>query len=152
MPPSPSLYALTNALQPVRRAWVQAVGHVLAGTGLSTSLATAVLIASRFGSGVSQKVLASEIGVNPAALVRVLDQGEAAGLLVRNGVEGDRRSNVIDLLPAGQQLAEQMERTLADLRGELLGDLATDEVETATRVLRRLEERAAAWLRDQRAR
>lgn len=146
------MYALTNALQPVRRAWTQAVGRALAGTGVSMSLATAVLITSRFGSGVSQKTLALEIGMNPAALVRILDQGEAAGLLIRNGAQGDRRSKLIDLLPAGRRLAEQMERTVADLRDELLGDLASEEVETATRVLRRLEERAATWLQDERAR
>jgi MarR family transcriptional regulator for hemolysin len=147
-----TLYALTNALQPARRAWVQAAGRVLAGTGLSTSLATVVLLASRLGPSVQQKTLALELGVNPAALVRLLDQGEAAGLLVRNGVEGNRRSKVVDLLPEGQRLAAKMERIVAALRKKLLGDLSTEEVDTATRVLRVLEERAVAWLQDDRTR
>jgi len=147
-----SLYALTNALQPVRRAWVQAAGRVLAGTGLSTSLATTVLLASRLGPGVSQKTLALELGVTPAALVRLLDQGEAAGLLARKGVDGDRRSNAIDLLAEGHRLAGQMEQTLATLRQDLLGDLPSGDVDTATRVLRLLEERVVAWLHEDRAR
>ena len=150
MRPDVTLYAFTNALQPARRAWVQAAGRVLAGTGLSTSLATVVLLASRLGPSVQQKTLALEFGVNPAALVRLLDQGEAAGLLVRNGVEGNRRSKVVDLLPEGQRLAAKMERIVAGLRKKLLGDLSTEEVDTATRVLRVLEERAAAWLQDDR--
>jgi MarR family transcriptional regulator for hemolysin len=145
-----SPYALTNALQPVRRAWVQAAGRVLATTGLSTSLATVVLLVSRLGPRVQQKTLALELGVNPAALVRLLDQGEAAGLLVRSGVEGDRRSKVVDLLPEGETRADLMEHTLAGLRQELLGDLPAEDVETATRVLRLLEERIAAWLQDDR--
>jgi hypothetical protein len=44
-----ALFSLTNALQPVRRSWMQAVGKRLAKGGLSTSLATVVLMTSRFG-------------------------------------------------------------------------------------------------------
>ncbi|WP_217482586.1 MarR family winged helix-turn-helix transcriptional regulator [Sphingomonas sp. CL5.1] len=147
-----SLYAFTNSLQPVRRAWTQAAGRVLAGMGLSTSLATVVLLASRLGPHVQQKILALELGINPAALVRLLDQGEAAGVLVRNDVEGDRRSKAIELLPEGRRLAERMERTLAELRRQLLGDVPRAEIDAATRMLRLLEERAARWLRDDRVR
>lgn len=152
MPAEPELHALTNALQPVRRAWVQAAGRVLASTGLSTPIATAVLLTSRLGPDVQQKKLALEMGVNPAALVRTLDQGEAAGLLVRSGVKEDRRSKVVNLLPEGKLRAEQVERMLAELRQHLLGDLATEELYTATRVLRLLEERVAIWLQGDGAR
>ncbi|QKS01971.1 MarR family transcriptional regulator [Sphingomonas sp. CL5.1] len=120
--------------------------------GLSTSLATVVLLASRLGPHVQQKILALELGINPAALVRLLDQGEAAGVLVRNDVEGDRRSKAIELLPEGRRLAERMERTLAELRRQLLGDVPRAEIDAATRMLRLLEERAARWLRDDRVR
>src|SRR3546814_12667970 len=60
-----------------------------------------------------------EVGVNPAALVRTLDRGEAAGLLERNAVSGDRRSNAVSLLPKGEKLAKAMERRVADLRREI---------------------------------
>lgn len=143
-----SLYALTNALQPVRRAWVQAATQQLAGAGLSISLATVVLFVSRLGAAPHQKALALEVGVNPAALVRLLDQGEAAGLMVRKEAKGDRRSKVIELLPEGKRLAHSMEESLARLRLEMLGNLPVEDVETATRVLRLLEERVAARLRD----
>lgn len=152
MDPDAVLYALTNTLQPVRRAWVQAAGRAIAGTGLSTSLATVVLLTSRLGPRVQQKTLALELGVNPAALVRSLDQGEAAGLLVRSGVESDRRSKVVDVLPQGQRLADGMERALATLRRDLLGDLPVEDVQTTTRVLRLLEERVLSWLQDERPR
>src|SRR3546814_3802012 len=64
----------------------------------------------------AQHGLALEVGVNPAALVRTLDRGEAAGLLERNAVSGDRRSNAVSLLPKGEKLAKAMERRVADLR------------------------------------
>lgn len=119
---------------------------MLASTGLSTPIATAVLLTSRLGPDVQQKKLALEMGVNPAALVRTLDQSEAAGLLARSVVKGDRRSKVVNLMPEGKRLAQQMEETLADLRQQLLGILAEADVDTAARVLRILEERAVAWL------
>lgn len=143
---NPSLYALTTALQPVRRAWGQVANRVVEGTGLPTALATAVLIISRLGPNVQQKELAFEIGVNPAALVRVLDQGEALGVLSRTVVEGDRRSKTVDLLPEGHRLAATMEQGLAKLRTEILGGIPIADIETATRVLREMEQTIIAKL------
>src|SRR3546814_12964170 len=92
-------------------------------SGLSVSVAAFVVLVARLGPGVQQKVLAIEAGVNPAALVRTLDQGEAAGLLTRRDVPENRRIKVIDLLPEGQKLAQQMEASLAALRKKVLGDI-----------------------------
>src|SRR3546814_16065507 len=86
---------LTNAVQPVRRAWVQAASVIIADFGLSTSLGTVVILTSRLGPAVPQKELALEVGVNPAALVRTLDRGAAAGLLERKAVSGDPRRNEV---------------------------------------------------------
>src|SRR3546814_3820481 len=97
-----------------------------------------LILTSRLGPAVPQKELALEVGVNPAALVRTLDRGEAAGLLERNAVSGDRRSNAVSLLPKGEKLAKAMERRVADLRRALLSNLPPEEIETATRILRTL--------------
>src|SRR3546814_285646 len=131
---------------PVRRAWGSAASVIIADFGLSTSLGTVVILTSRLGPAVPQKELALEVGVNPAALVRTLDRGEAAGLLERNAVSGDRRSNAVGLLPKGEKLAKAMERRVADLRRALLSNLPPEEIETATRILRTLEERAHAYV------
>lgn len=141
-----ALFDLTNALQPVRRAWIQVASTIFVELGLSTPLGTVVLLTSRLGPAVPQKELALEVGVNPAALVRTLDQGEAAGLLERNAVCGDRRSNTISLLPQGKTLAAAMEHKLAELRHDLLGSLPPEEIETTKRILRTLEERAHAYM------
>src|SRR3546814_20386150 len=78
-----SLYNFTMAIQPARRVWIQAAGAALANSGLSVSVAAVVVLVARLGPGVQQKVLAIEAGVNPAALVLTLAQGEAAGHLTR---------------------------------------------------------------------
>src|SRR3546814_2705919 len=133
---------------PTGRALVLA-GAALANSGLSVSVAAVVVLVARLGPGVQQKVLAIEAGVNPAALVRTLDQGEAAGLLTRRDVPENRRIKVIDLLPEGQKLAQQMEASLAALRKKVLGDIPMQDIETATRVLRLLEAGALAHMRSE---
>src|SRR3546814_11035606 len=107
---------------------------------------TVVILTARLGPAVPQKELALEVGVNPAALVRTLDRGEAAGLLERNAVSGDRRSNAVSLLPKGEKLAKAMERRVADLRRALLSNLPPEEIATATSIPRQLEERAHAYV------
>ncbi|MXO64166.1 MarR family transcriptional regulator [Altererythrobacter endophyticus] len=125
---------------------MQAATSAFVGAGLSPSLGTVVLVVSRHGAQVSQKDLAVEVGVNPAALVRTLDRGEAAGLLQRCDVPNDRRSKNVELLPEGLRLAEMLETRLNTLRHELLGDLPEEDLQTAIRVLRLMEERAQAFV------
>ncbi|WP_243039418.1 MarR family winged helix-turn-helix transcriptional regulator [Dyella sedimenti] len=138
-------YALTVALQPTRQAWQQAAGIVLAGVGLSVTLATPVLLVSRMGDGISQQALAERIGVHPAALVRTLDQAEQAQLLERRVVPGNRRQRAIHLLPEGKRLAQEMELALSALRAQVLGDLPAEDIDAAVRVLQALEDRARRY-------
>lgn len=138
-------YALTVALQPTRQAWQQAAGIVLAGVGLSVTLATPVLLVSRMGDGISQQALAERIGVHPAALVRTLDQAEQAQLLERRVVPGNWRQRAIHLLPEGKRLAQEMELALSALRAQVLGDLPAEDIDAAVRVLQALEDRARRY-------
>ncbi|MCL2831414.1 MAG: MarR family winged helix-turn-helix transcriptional regulator [Betaproteobacteria bacterium] len=139
------LFDFTIAIQPARRAWVQAIHAKLADDKLPVSLAVAIVLASRMGAAAHQRMLATEIGINPAALMRVLDYGESAGLLKRCNVPGNRRIKTIQLLPAGKALAEKMETAWAALRAGLLCDIPLADVETATRVLRMLEAQSLAY-------
>ncbi|HIE1388999.1 TPA: MarR family winged helix-turn-helix transcriptional regulator [Pseudomonas aeruginosa] len=141
------LYDLTVAIQPTRRAWVQAAGIALAGCGLSVPLATVIVVAYRLGRRVSQNTLALEVGVNPAALVRTLDQGEKTALLKRCDGNADRRTKEIELLPAGEAAARRIEDDIARMRRQLFGDLPARDVEAAIRVLRHLESAATSYVR-----
>jgi MarR family transcriptional regulator for hemolysin len=143
-PPDPQ-QALTLALQPTRQAWLRAAGLIMAGEGLSTTVAIPVLLVSRLGDGVTQQVLAERIGIHPAALVRTLDQAEQAQLLERRVVPGNRRQRAIHLLPEGQRVAASMERKLRKLRAELMEDVPAGDLEAAVRVLAAFEERARRY-------
>lgn len=148
-----ALVAFTNALQPIRRVWYQAATIALADVGLPMSLCTTIILTARAGSqGAKQSVLAEEVGVNAGAMVRILDQGEAAGLFQRRDSSDDRRVKIVHILPKGQQLATHMEEVVAAFRTSLIGDMPKDELEIATRVLRDFETRMTAFLQQARTR
>ncbi|EGD58062.1 transcriptional regulator, MarR family [Novosphingobium nitrogenifigens DSM 19370] len=139
-----ALYALTNAIQPARRAWQQVAAAALSQSGLSVAVAMPVLFVSRLGDGVLQARLAEEIGVHPAALARALVSAEKDGLIERRAVPGDRRARGVCLTERGRDLAARMEEELALRRRIVLGDMPIGDVVTAVRVLRRLEEQVRA--------
>lgn len=142
-----SHFAFTNSLQPVRRIWLQAVSQILADSGLSTSLASALILTARCGEdGIRQSVLTEDVGVNPGAMVRILDQAEQASLLIRRDMPNNRKSKMIFVLPAGKVLASKMETTIAGLRAEMLADIPPEEIDAATRLLRLFETRANHFL------
>ena len=146
-----SMHALTGALQPTKQAWHQAAGRVLAESGLSLSLAAPILVVSRLGDGALQHVIAEQIGVHPAALVRTLDQAAEAGLLERRAVPKNRRLRAIYLLPEGRRLAAKMEQALTTLRATLLKDIPKTEIDTAVRVLQAFEERSRRYAEQERS-
>ncbi|EBS3742190.1 MarR family transcriptional regulator [Salmonella enterica subsp. enterica serovar Saintpaul] len=141
-----SLYALTNALQPVRRVWKQAATLATAKSGISMSLATVVVWVHRNPQGINQSDLAEEVGVNPGALVRLLDQAAASGFLDRQESAGDRRFKTLRILPAGVELAKKIETAADKLRVELMHDVPLEDINTATRILRLLEDRAGQYM------
>ncbi|WP_440893362.1 MarR family transcriptional regulator [Aeromonas dhakensis] len=140
-----ALYELTNALQPVRRVWKQAVSLVIANTDISMSLATVVVLVQRNPQGITQKELAEEAGINPGALVRLLDQAAQAQLLERREMQGDRRAKTLHILPQGEVLARQVSDAANKLRLELMKDVPQEDIEHATKILRLFEERATQY-------
>ncbi|NAW66735.1 MarR family winged helix-turn-helix transcriptional regulator [Photobacterium halotolerans] len=136
------LHELTNSLQPVRRAWKRAVSEIIADYGISMSLASAVVLVYRNPQGLNQKLLAEEIGINPGALVRLLDQASNEQLLERREDTTDRRIKTLHILPKGTEIAVSIERAADALRLELMNDVDLAAIEQATQVLRLFEKRA----------
>lgn len=140
------LHELTNSLQPVRRAWKRAVSEVIAEHGISMSLATAVVLVYRNPQGLNQKLLAEEIGINPGALVRLLDQASQEALLERREDIVDRRIKNLHILPKGTEIAISIERAADELRLELMRDVDLAAIEQATQVLRLFEKRSIEFV------
>lgn len=141
------LFELTNALQPLRRAWIQAAAAATtADSGFPFPVVTALILLARMGSGVQQSALAEAAGVNPAAMLRTLDLAEASGLCERREVPGNRRIKALHLLPPGGALARRAEKQLTQLRMELLDGVPPEEVEAAVKLLRTFGQRIQAYL------
>ena len=91
----------------------------------------AVLLSLAGGEPASQQEAAQRLGVDRTTMVALLDALEAKGLVTRHPHAGDRRRNVVELTPAGQQTLraateasdDAERRFLAPLTGQAAGQL-----------------------------
>ena len=144
--PDTLLFHFTTSLQPIRRAWFRAVSEALQDHTLTHSQASSIVILHRTPEGMSQTQLGEELGINPGALVRLLDQLEKEALIERRINNENRRAKSIHLLDKGQTLAVSMEATIAQLREHFLADIPREDIALTTQVLRQFETRIGEYL------
>ncbi len=122
------------------RQWRRVVDLALSSYGISEAAAAPLLWIGRLGGGVRQVALANYVGIEGPSLVRLLDQLESMDLVIRKDDPTDRRAKGLWLTPEGEVLAARMEDALDELRGNILGNVATADLEAAVRVLKAFEE------------
>ncbi len=87
----------------------------------------------------SQIQLAKAIGIEQPSLVRTLDQLEQKGLISRHTCANDRRAKRIKLTEKAAPIIDQMEQVISRTRGEILGGVSPEELNTLINLIRRLE-------------
>ncbi|MGW3990367.1 MarR family winged helix-turn-helix transcriptional regulator [Streptomyces sp. NPDC004830] len=97
-----------------------------------------VLSALRDLAPVAQADLGRAVRLDPKDLVGVLDDLQAAALVVRAPDPRDRRKNAVSLTPAGGRLLERCEEAARAANDELLAPLSQAEREQFTGMLRRI--------------
>ena len=117
------------------RQWRRAVDLALSAHGISEASAAPLLWIGRLGDGVRQVVLANQVGIEGPSLVRLLDQLESLGLVVRRDDPIDRRAKGLWLTEEGRKLAMLMEDVIDNLRGRILANVDQADIEAAVRVL-----------------
>jgi MarR family transcriptional regulator for hemolysin len=122
------------------RQWRRAVDLALSSHGISEAAAAPLLWIGRLGGGVRQVALANYVGIEGPSLVRLLDQLEALGLVVRKDDPTDRRAKGLWLTAEGEVLAARMEETLDELRGRILANVDKADIEAAIRVLQAFDD------------
>lgn len=90
--------------------------------------------------GLSQRELASRIGIEGPTLVRHLDRIEADGLVARRRDERDRRIVRIGLTADGRRRHAELVDVMSKLDAELRSLLSERDVQVLERALRRIRE------------
>lgn len=122
------------------RQWRRVVDLALSSYGISEAAAAPLLWIGRLGGGVRQVALATYVGIEGPSLVRLLDQLEGMGLVIRKDDPTDRRAKGLWLTAEGEVLASRMEDALDALRGRILANVDQADIEAAIRVLKAFEE------------
>jgi DNA-binding MarR family transcriptional regulator len=77
--------------------------------------------------GTIQQDLSSDMGIDPSAMVKLINGLEDAGLAERRRRPGDRRAWHVSITPKGRRTLERARRLVRQVEGEVLGGLtATD--------------------------
>jgi DNA-binding MarR family transcriptional regulator len=103
-------------------------------------LGTLYLIAAN--PGATQSAVAGALLFDRSAMVQIIDQLEARGLVVRAAAH-DRRSHALRLTEKGVKLIEKMDDAVARHETEIARELTAEERRTLVRLLSRLYSPAA---------
>lgn len=132
----------TRFMQQLGRSYRALVAGFEAHTGHSMARWRILILLDARGE-MSQKTLARELGIDPAALTRQLKALERAGWVERHSDAHDARLTNAALTPAGR---ETIGRTM-EKRNEYiewaLGDLSLEQLQALTDILEKLESRTS---------
>jgi DNA-binding MarR family transcriptional regulator len=78
-------------------------------------------------AGAIQQQLSSDMGIDPSAMVKLIDELEAAGLAERRRRPGDRRAWEVVITPKGRRALERARRLVTQVEDEVLGGLSAGD-------------------------
>jgi DNA-binding MarR family transcriptional regulator len=110
---------------------VRATNAALAEHGLRVRQYSVLALACESADGLSQRELATVLGLDPSQVVLLVDELAAAGLVERQAPEADRRTRLVVATHEGRRVREAARRD-ADAAVEaplsLLGDVERDRL------------------------
>lgn len=86
-----------------------------------------------------QSELLDSVGLDPSTVSKSLRRMQDAGLLTRHPAQHDRRSMVVSLTEAGQEMRDPLRRMWAELERASVGDLDHDTVDAFIRTARTVQ-------------
>jgi DNA-binding MarR family transcriptional regulator len=85
---------------------VRATNAALAEHGLRVRSYSVLVLACEAADGLSQRELATVLGLDPSQVVLLVDELAAAGLVERQAVEADRRTRLVVPTPEGRRIRD----------------------------------------------
>lgn len=125
------------------RLWRKLAREAVAQHGIAEAGAAPLLWIGRLGGNVRQNVLAEYCGMEGASLVRILDDLQAAGLVVRVPDASDRRANLLELTEAGQVKLREIEAELAAFRLRTFAEVSPEEIAASLKIFAVIKAAAA---------
>ncbi|GHF38942.1 DNA-binding MarR family transcriptional regulator [Amycolatopsis bartoniae] len=116
---------------------IRALNRALEPFGLRSRHYTVLLAAAEHG-GLSQRELGDLLGVDPSAVVALVDDLQRAGLVRRDPHPDDRRTRLVVLTEAGTEVFGRAAELAAKVEDETLGPLGPDERAALLGLLRRV--------------
>ena len=108
----------------------------LTSLGLTPAL-FAVLNMLGARDGTIQQQLSSDMGIDPSAMVKLINELEGAGLADRRRRPNDRRAWEVTITPKGRRTLQRARRLASQVEDEVLGGLTATERRELLTLLRR---------------
>jgi MarR family transcriptional regulator, transcriptional regulator for hemolysin len=105
-----------------------------------TRLQAALLLYIARHPGVGQTAAAGDLGVEPIALVRMLDRLHEEGLVERRAHKTDRRVRTLWLTPLGWPVVNRILKINIEIRAEACVGFTPDELRALTDALRHMKD------------
>lgn len=110
--------------------------EALGAIGLTPALfALLNVLGARDGS--IQQQLSSDMGIDPSAMVKLINELEDAGLAERRRRPGDRRAWEVSITPEGRRMLARARRSVAQVEDEVLGGLTAADRRRLLTLLRK---------------
>ena len=110
--------------------------EALGSVGLTPPL-FAVLNVLGAREGTIQQQLSADMGIDPSAMVKMINELEEAGLAKRRRRPGDRRAWEVSITASGRRVLERARRLAAKVEDEVLGGLTAADRRRLLTLLRR---------------
>jgi MarR family transcriptional regulator for hemolysin len=132
-------YHFSRTMGVTNRRWTGLLDKRLRKLGLTGSRWYALVELSKTADKPSQRELAARLGIEAATLVRILDGLAKEGLVKRLAHDTDRRTNQVEITPAGQAILAEISAISAELRNELLQGVDDADLEVCLSVFSRIQ-------------
>jgi MarR family transcriptional regulator for hemolysin len=133
---------LGHLLHGTARAWRQKLDERLKPMGLSQAKWRTLMHLSIAQEALTQAEIAARLGVEEPTVVTLLHRLEREAWITRTNSPHDRRCKMVVLGRRAQRVIAQINAAAEKLRHELLASISESDLQTCTRVLARIRERA----------
>jgi DNA-binding MarR family transcriptional regulator len=117
--------------------------EALSSVGLTPAL-FALLNVLGAREGTIQQQLSSDMGIDPSAMVKMINELETAGMAERRRRPGDRRAWEVSITPKGRRALDRARRLVTEVQDEVLGGLSATDRRQLLKLLRRALDSAPA--------